>query len=129
MTKNKTISKTETINGITMNNPSKIDAIKQLIFGDNIEQYDSEFQALKEDILNKKKDLLEVIESVSTELHQSIDNLSTDINIRITDLEDSLTDKIDERIKDKVNDLDNKKLDKKVLGQLLVTLGEKISNK
>ncbi len=129
MTKNKTISKTETINGITMNNPSKIDAIKQLIFGDNIEQYDSEFQALKEDILNKKKDLLEVIESVSTELHQSIDNLSTDINIRITDLEDSLTDKINERIKDKVNDLDNKKLDKKVLGQLLVTLGEKISNK
>ncbi|WP_452599632.1 fructose 1,6-bisphosphatase [Pontimicrobium sp. MEBiC01747] len=98
---------------------SKIDAIKQLIFGENIQEYNSEFEAVKQDILNKKQELENLIDDVKAELLQNIDNLSTDINIRITELENSLDDKAEA--------LDDKKLDRKLFGDLLIKLGEKIS--
>jgi len=99
---------------------SKIDAIKQLIFGENMVEYNHEFEAVKQDILKKKKELQNLIDEVKTELLQNIDNLSTDINIRITELESTLDDKADA--------LDEKKLDRKLFGDLLIKLGEKISN-
>lgn len=98
---------------------SKIDAIKQLIFGENMQAYESEFEAVKNDILSKKHELENLIDDVRKELLQNIDNLSTDINIRITDLENSLNDKTE--------NLDEKKVDRKLLGELLINLGEKIS--
>ncbi|QRM88944.1 fructose 1,6-bisphosphatase [Lacinutrix sp. WUR7] len=98
---------------------TKIDAIKQLIFGENMQAYDIEFEAVKNDILNKKQELENLVDDVRKELLQNIDNLSTDINIRITDLENSFNDKADT--------LDEKKLDRKLLGDLLMNLGEKIS--
>jgi hypothetical protein len=104
----------------TMDSSSKIEAIKNLIFGDNILQYDSEFETLKNEI-DKKKALLEnYIDEVRNELMQSIDSLSTDVNIRITDLEDSLQAKTEA--------LSEEKVDRKELGKLLISLGEKISS-
>ncbi|EDM45537.1 fructose-1,6-bisphosphatase [unidentified eubacterium SCB49] len=97
---------------------SKIEAIKNLIFGENIQQYDSEFETLKKEIDDKKAALESYIDEVRGELMQSIDSLSTDVNIRITDLEDSLNNKTET--------LDAQKVDKKELGQLLISLGEKI---
>ena len=99
---------------------SKIEAIKNLIFGENIIQYDSEFETLKQDLDNKKKQLENYIDEVRNELMQSIDSLSTDVNIRITDLEDAINAKTDA--------LSEKKVDRKELGKLLVSLGEKISS-
>lgn len=98
---------------------SKIEAIKNLIFGENIIQYDSEFETLKQDLNDKKKQLENYIDEVRNELMQSIDSLSTDVNIRITDLEDAINAKTDE--------LSEKKVDRKELGKLLISLGEKIS--
>ena len=104
------------------NDPSsKIEAIKNLIFGENIAAYNSEFESVKKDIASKKKELEDFIEETRKELNQAIDNLSTDINIRITELEDALAEKADE--------LDAKKVDKKTLGNLLIYLGEKINQK
>ncbi len=104
------------------NDPSsKIEAIKNLIFGENIAAYNSEFEKVKKDIAAKRQELREYIEDTSKELNQAIDNLSTDINIRITELEDNLADKADM--------LDDKKVDKKTLGDLLISLGEKINQK
>ena len=99
---------------------SKIEAIKNLIFGENIEQYDSEFHTLKKDIQDKKEQLETYIDEVRHELMQSIDSLSTDVNIRITDLEASLQAKTDA--------LSEKKVDRRELGKLLINLGEKISS-
>ena len=84
-----------------------------------MQAYDSEFETLKQDILNKKEALENLIDEVKTELLQNIDNLSTDINIRITELEASL--------QEKTEDLDDKKLDRRLLGELFTKLGEKIS--
>ena len=99
---------------------SKIEAIKNLIFGENIEQYDSEFHAMKRDIQKKKDQLDKYIDEVRAELMQSIDSLNTDVNIRITELEDSLREKTDQIAEDKVG--------KKELGKLLISLGEKLSS-
>lgn len=99
---------------------SKIEAIKNLIFGENIEQYDSEFDTLKKELQEKKEVLEKYIDEVRNELMQSIDALSTDVNIRITDLEDAVQAKTDALAEDKV--------DRKQLGKLLINLGEKISS-
>lgn len=102
------------------NSASKIEAIKNLIFGDNIVQYDSEFETLKKDLQNKKEHLENYIDEVRNELMQSIDSLSTDVNIRVTDLEDAINTKTDA--------LSEKKVDRNELGKLLISLGEKISS-
>ncbi len=100
---------------------SKIDVIKNLIFGETIQAYDTEFEGLKKDILEKKKELEGLIEEIRSDLNTTLDNVSTDVNIRITELEKNLSDKIDDIETDKVN--------KKMLGKLLVDLGEKIASK
>ena len=97
---------------------SKIETIKNLIFGENIQAYDSEFETLKKDITRKSDHLKGFIEDTKKELNSLIDNLSTDLNIRITELEDTITEKVE--------DLENNKVDKKTLGQLLVKLGNQI---
>ena len=111
--------KTEGLTNEQVESASKIEAIKNLIFGENIIQYDSEFETLKQDLNDKKKQLENYIDEVRNELMQSIDSLSTDVNIRITDLEDAINAKTDE--------LSEKKVDRKELGKLLISLGEKIS--
>ena len=98
---------------------SKIETIKNLIFGEHIAEYDSEFDNLKKDILHKKKELEDFIEDTRKELIQTIDNIHTDINIRMTELED--------KIQHHSDNLDNKKVDKKEIGSLLINLGEKIA--
>ncbi|AYN65947.1 fructose 1,6-bisphosphatase [Euzebyella marina] len=100
---------------------SKIEIIKNLIFGENIKTYDSEFESLKKDILDKKRVLEELIEEVRQDLKTAIDNVATDVNIRITELED--------KIEDKIESLETEKVNKKMLGKLLIDLGEKVSEK
>jgi uncharacterized protein YwgA len=97
---------------------SRIEAIKNLIFGENIQQIDSDFQTLRNEIDKKKEDLENYIAQVNKELSQAIDNLETDLNIRITDL--------DAKTNDNVALLTHKKVDRKVLAQLLINMGENI---
>lgn len=117
MAKNNPVEVLEKTNEAT----SKIEAIKNLIFGENIAEYNSEFEALKKDLKEKREELEGFIEDTKKELHIAIDSLSTDLNIRITELEDTLTEKTEKLVKNKV--------DKKVLSDLLINLGEKISQK
>ncbi|MGB5272942.1 MAG: fructose 1,6-bisphosphatase [Flavobacteriaceae bacterium] len=97
---------------------SKIELIKNLIFGENIQAYESQFELLQKDILSKKKALEDLIEAVRTDLRMSIEDVSTDINIRITELEDKMENRIE--------DMQENQLDKKKLGEMLMELGEKI---
>lgn len=99
---------------------SKIEAIKNLIFGENIQQYNSEFETLKKEIDDQKEKLENYIDEVRNELMQSIDSLSTDVNIRITDLEDALHAKTEA--------LTEEKVDRKQLSKLLIQLGENIGS-
>lgn len=102
----------------TNESAQRLEAIKNLIFGENIQQIDSEFNSIKNHIEKRKEELENLIDEVQKQLNLTIDNLSTDLNIRITDLENSLNEKSDE--------LNFKKVDRNLLGTLLVSMGEKI---
>ncbi len=106
------------VNGLHSENASKIDTIKELLFGDTINEYDSEFQALKKDILRKRKELESLIKTVREDFDKSIDELGNDLDKKLAGLEINLNKKADK--------LQTSKVDKKVLGNLLVKLGEKI---
>jgi tRNA U34 5-carboxymethylaminomethyl modifying GTPase MnmE/TrmE len=97
---------------------ARIEAIKQLIFGENIQQIDSDFQQVRDELDKKKQELEYYIALVNKQLTEAMDNLETDINIRITELERSTTQHMD--------GLQHTKTDRKQLGELLVSLGEKI---
>ncbi|ALM20834.1 hypothetical protein JCM19294_2396 [Nonlabens tegetincola] len=107
-----------TPNEAVVDSNSKLEAIKNLIFGENIQQYDSEFELLKKDLQKKKQELQDLIDDAREELSKSIDSLSTDLNIRLTDLESKMEDRLDE--------LDDAKTSRKMLGDSLIELGEKI---
>lgn len=103
-----------------MHADSKIDAIKHLIFGDNIEEYSQEFDTLKKELEQRRKELSDFIDDTRKELMSAIDNLGTDLNIRVSDLEESLNERTE--------NLDNTKIDKSQLGNLLIKMGEKIQS-
>lgn len=96
----------------------RLEAIKNLIFGENIQQIDQEFLSIKNHVEKRKEELEDFIAETRKELNATIDNLATDLNIRITDLENSMNDKTEE--------LNHKKVDRNLLGTLLVSMGEKI---
>lgn len=96
----------------------RIEAIKNLIFGENIQQIDQDFSEVKSLIEQRKEELENYILEVKTELHKTIDNLSTDLNIRITDLESQFNDK--------TNEINHKKVDRHLLGSFFISMGEKI---
>jgi len=102
----------------SLESAQRLEAIKNLIFGENIQQIDSDFQSLKNHIEKRKEELENLIDETRRELNKTIDNLATDLNIRITDLENNLNEKTE--------DLNHKKVDRNLLGTLLVSLGEKI---
>lgn len=107
-------------NAEVTNTDSKIDAIKQLIFGDNIAEYSQEFETLKNDLEKRRQELSDFIDDTRKELMSAIDNLGTDLNIRISDLEESLNEKADT--------LEAKKVNRSQLGDLLIEMGEKIKS-
>ncbi len=109
------------LNGKVESTTSKIETIRNLIFGETIETYDSEFESVKRDILDKKKTLEELIEQVKGDLNIAVDNIATDVNIRITEVEKNLESRLENLEDDTVN--------KKMLGKLLIELGEKVGKK
>lgn len=108
-----------TLNKREEENASKIEVIKELIFGEQIQEYNSEFEKLKKDILDKKKILETLIAEVRTELDGAISDVSTDINIRITALEESFENKIAR--------LEGDVVEKEMLGKMFTELGKKLS--
>ncbi len=97
---------------------SKIEAIKNLLFGENIAEYNQEFEDLKKDLEKRRTELLDYIDDTRKELMTAIDSLGTDVNIRISDLETSILDKTEE--------LNKTKMSKESLGDLLIQLGTKV---
>ncbi len=117
MSKNLSTQNDAALNG-TLESSQRLEAIKNLIFGENIVQIDQDFQSLKKLIDKRKDELDNYIEDIRKELNATVDNLSTDLNIRLTDLENTLNDK--------ASSLERNKVDRKLLGTLLINLGDQI---
>ena len=108
----------------------KIEAVKQLIFGENMQQYDSEFNEIKalikrtrteiENELNETRDALNrLINQTKDSLTNEIQDLRSDMNKKVTQLRADMDEA--------VADLDDRKLNRKLLGSLLQEMGKQIA--
>lgn len=108
-----TVKKESTPN-ITQNNISKIDTIKNLIFGEQIEAYELEFKSLKSDIETKRQELENYITEVRTALFQQVEQLDKDLDQKIIEINQT-----NEK-------LQKEKINKDILGSMLIEIGERI---
>lgn len=95
---------------------SKIQAVKELIFGPDIQTFEDRFKALNErldDLQNQLIDESNERESAVHELEKKTDN-------QLAKLEDTIQQELDS--------LKDKKTDRAVLGKLLIQIGEKLQS-
>lgn len=108
----------------------KIEAVKQLIFGENMQQYDSEFNEIKalikktrtevENEINNTRDALnKLINQTKETLTSDISDLRTDMSKKVTQLRSDMDDS--------VADLDERKVNRKLLGSMLQEMGKQIA--
>jgi vacuolar-type H+-ATPase subunit I/STV1 len=90
---------------------SRIAAVRDLIFGENIQQYDSEFA-----------DVYDKIKALQDESKKNLSESVTNIENKLADLESLMEHKIQDLSDDlekKLADLDDEKADRKKLGKAL----------
>ncbi|WP_299013748.1 hypothetical protein [uncultured Polaribacter sp.] len=95
---------------------NRIAAVRDLIFGENIQQYNSEF----EDVFNRIKALKD---SNEKKLSDSV----TDLENKLADLESLMEHKIadlNEDLDKKIADLEDEKADRKKLGKALAKIAQ-----
>lgn len=108
----------------------KMEAVKQLIFGENMQQYDSEFNDIKalikktrtdvENEINDTRDALtKLINQTKETLTNDISDLRSDMNKKVTQLRSDMDDS--------VADLDERKVNRKLLGTMLQEMGKQIA--
>lgn len=90
---------------------SRIAAVRDLIFGENIQQYNSEF----EDVFNK-------IKALQNETQKNLGDSVANLENKLADLESLMDHKfqdLNEDLDKKLADLDDEKADRKKLGKAL----------
>lgn len=102
----------------TTTNDQKMDAIKQLIFGENMVEYDQRF----EEVVSR-------IEATQASLEMKLQNLELNMNSVIDDLNSEFENKrlkLEDHFNILYDKLDNNKTDRKALGKMLANIGNKL---
>ena len=94
----------------------KLSAIRDIIFGNEIKEYNEEFSDIKNVIDTNKSESNKQDES----LHKKIEDLSAKMDEGLEKLNNLLTDKI--------NTLSQEKTDRQKLGDLLVKIGQDLKS-
>ena len=95
---------------------SRIAAVRDLIFGENIQQYDSEFA----DVYDKIKALKEETRKNLSESVTNIENKLADLESLVDHKFQDLNDDLDKRLAD----LDDEKADRRKLGKALEKIAQ-----
>jgi len=95
---------------------SKLQAVKELIFGKEIQDYDAEFKNIHKLINENKANS----DQNNADQLKALDNLEKSITARI--------DKLEAEVMKRIALLDNKKTDRAKLGKLLIQMGEKLQD-
>lgn len=95
---------------------SKIQAVKELIFGQEIQNYDAEFKEIHRLIDNNAAQNA----ADTNQQQKALNNLEKVITSRI--------DKLEADLMKKIANLENKKTDRAKLGKMLIQIGEKLQN-
>jgi len=97
---------------------SRVDAIKDLIFGENIQEYDARFSKLESKLNSTEKKLTKMIQ-----------NLGKEINSNLETFNKSISDDVEKNFKQlakQVKALEASKTDKDNLANLLISLAEEL---
>lgn len=101
---------TEENNENEMMSNSKLDAIKEIIFGENIKAYDTEFKQLKDEIKDQGEAIENELSAVKKDLAQAKNDLEKQI----------------EQLRKEIGKLNEVKSDRKTLAKLLRNVADKL---
>lgn len=90
---------------------TRIAAVRDLIFGENIQQYNTEFE-----------DVYERIKTLEATSKQNLTNVAVELERKLSDLESLMEHKFQELNSDldtRITELDNEKTDRRKLGKAL----------
>ncbi len=98
----------------------KIEAIKEIIFGENIKEYEYEFQKLSAEIEKHKNKLEQKLKEVKLETKSLIEESNKLFSTKIAELDKETGKRIEQLLKDK--------LDKSTYANLLIKLAKDIAS-
>ena len=96
----------------------RIDAIKDIIFGENIKEYNAEFRKIKEYIEEQKAILETAIDSLRSDMDKLLEEVRNDFDDSVKALKD--------RTLEEMNNLDDAKTNRATLGSMLEDIGKKL---
>lgn len=115
-------------NGALNDSATRVEAIKDLIFGENMKEYELRFNKLADELEQTKIELNEKIALLSKESVDNVNMLMTSLSKEIDTNFSSLQSEIDKfsNVHGELEKLNSKKVDKTALGNLLINVGEKL---
>ena len=102
-----------------INNQSQITAIRDILFGNNMQAYEAEFNAIKDLVAQNKANTDEQLQQQLSQINESLNNLEQRLMLAIK--------KNHEEVLEELRKLDNAKLDKVQLGKMFIEIGNKMS--
>ncbi|MCF6361366.1 MAG: hypothetical protein L3J29_11475 [Cyclobacteriaceae bacterium] len=98
----------------------KIEAIKEIIFGENIKEYEHEFQKLSAEIEKHKNELEQKLKEVKQETNSLFEESNKLFTTKIAELDKETGKRIEQLLKDK--------LDKSTYANLLIKMAKDITS-
>lgn len=102
-----------------INNQSQITAIRDILFGNNMQVYEAEFNAIKDMVAQNKANTDEQLQQQLSQMNESLNSLEQRLMLAIK--------KNHEEVLEQLRKLDNAKLDKAQLGKMFIEIGNKMS--
>ncbi len=99
-------------------NTQKLAAIKELIFGENMADYEMRFKEMVQRQNEIRENLEEQIKALNEQLTQALNANVKELNNRC--------DTMDKNTKSDFEKMNDKKADRRVLGKMLQSMGEKL---
>ncbi len=96
----------------------RIDAIKDIIFGENMKEYDAEFKKIKEYVEEQKAILETAIDSLRSDMDKMLEELRGDFDDSVKSLK--------EKTLEELSNLDDAKANRSTLGSMLEDIGKKL---
>lgn len=99
----------------------KLAAIKEIIFGENIKEYDSEFKNLHKSIDKQNEELLNKLASLKSDLDKVINEMKENFSKQIIALKEDTAEKFNQLRAERIEG-------DKALGDMLIEVGKKLKS-
>lgn len=97
---------------------NRLEAVRDLLFGPNDQEYREEFKGIKDQIAKNRADFENKTGTLKTDILERLDKLENKLSEKVSSLESSISQQID--------GLNNEKVDRKKLANLLQTIAKEL---